>query len=752
MTNGIFSKYTDILFEAKATADEVYNKYYSDIDRKVFNAAIASDPTAKNGGIGKYTKWILNLARHGKWKPGDSYETKSSLERFAKIGGKLEKNDIQQYSSVGELYQAIRDASGVKTRTETKNDAEKVYEDEDWTVIHPLTKEAAILYGKHTKWCTAATGNGYFDNMFDRYNDDGPLYIIISKKHPEKKWQFHVESDSFMNAEDNRIKSLSELSLYGDTEGLFNFITSIDTKLQFFPNRRRQRSKEELAQGKDFKEIFDEVKEGGEGTMKVCMNGKYNYIDVQTKKFISDIWFERAGEFHGGFACVQYKDCDEEECYSPELGDFCDNAEGNLSDDDNSYDVDDDQVVNYINHEGYLLYSDQENDYPGHIIDGNNFDEEINGYARVEMDWEVFNGTENYLSKDGRLMLPPIYRSVKANPDGLIVAEKREERGSSDNLNNYTLIDITGRNILGNPEDEENWFCEVNMIGPGIYAVGHQAMGYDGGEGFKQYRAIYSNGKPLNDLWFSGINKYQEGFCLVKYEDKVNFMDTKGNLLLGGPENIANWVDSARNFKNGIAVIVLPNSTKITFIDTKGRRLTNKVFSGIGSDFINGYCLVRCEDNLYHIIDDKTFEPITPGFERVESPTMRPVAFNNGIIIVNINNKDDYKEDKLGLYNFEKRHFITDCIFEFVTDFKETWDTWFNKSFSGDIHHNKKVFMAEGSFDTEHGYQQFWIDLNGNIYNKSDRQLYKKGLTAQEQNYNEKKIAEGIFSKYFNII
>ena len=743
MTNGLFSKYTDILFEAKATADEVYQKYYSDIDRKVFNAAIASDPTAKAGGIGKYTKWILNLARHGKWKPGDAYETKSSLERFAKIGGKLEKKDIQQYQSVGELYQAIRDASGVKTRTETKNDAEKVYEDNDWIVIHPLTKEAAIMYGKHTKWCTASTGTGYYDNMFDRYNDDGPLYIIISKKHPEKKWQFHIESDSFMNAEDNRIRSLSELTLYGDTKGLFDFIATIDTNLQFFPNRRLQRAKDSLAQGNDIKELFEEVKDAGEGMLRVLMNGRYCYYNPQTKQFISDMWFERACEFHGGFACVQYKDVDNEELYSQDADDFYYNDEGSLSDDDNSYDVNDDQVVNYINHDGYLLFSDQENAYPGHIIDGNNFDEEINGYARVEMDWDVYNGTENYLSKEGNLMLPPIYRSVKATSDGLIIAEKREERGSSDNLNNCTLIDITGRNILGNPEDEENWFSDINLIGPGIYALGKQIMNWDGGEGFKQFRAIYSNGKPLNDLWFSGINKYQEGFCLVMYDHKVNFMDTKGNLLLGGPENIANWADSARNFKNGIAIIVLPNSTKITFIDTKGRRLTNNVFTGIGSDFNNGYCLVRCEDNLYHIIDDKTFEPITPGFNKVDSPSMYPVAFSNHIIFVNINKNEDYKDDKIGLYDYVKRQFITDCIFEFVTDFKEV-------AINGDI--NNKQLMAEGSFDSEHGYQQFWIDLNGNIYNKSDRQLYKKGLTAQEQNYNEKKIAEGIFSKYFNII
>ncbi len=675
---GIFSKYSDILFEAKATSDEVYQKYYSDIDRNVFNAAINSDPTAKAGGIGKYTKWILNLVRNGRWKPGDAYETKSSLERFAKIGGKLPKNDINKYQSVGELYQAIRDASGVKTRTETKNDAEKVYEDEEWTVIHPLTKEAAILYGKHTKWCTAGTGDGYYDNMFDRYNDDGPLYIIISKNYPNKKWQFHVESDSFMDAEDNRIHSLSELSLYGDTEGLFNFITSIDTKLQFFPNRRIQRSKEELTQGKDIKELFDEVKDGGEGLLIVKMNGKYNYYNPQKKQFISELWFDNASEFHGGFGCVEYNDYEEDEWYNSE-GEYYDNVEGSLSDGNISYN--DEHVVNYINHEGYLLYSGQENDNPGHIVNGNNFDEEINGYAKVEMDWDVHNGTENYLSKDGRLMLPPIYQSVGANPDGLIVAKKEEERGSSDNLNNCTLIDITGRNIFGNPEDEENWFCDINLIGENIYSVGHQSIGFDGREGIKVYKAIYSNGKPLNNLWFSAIGYFIEDFCLVRYNGKTNFMDTKGNLLFGSIENIANWPENAKNFKNGIAAIELPSSNKITFIDTKGRRLTNNLFSGIGSDFVNGYCLVKCEDGLCYIINDKNFEPITPGFERVYTPSMRPVAFKNNIIFINANkNRDNYKADKYGLFDYVKGHFITDCIFSFLNDFKEkTFDINSNK-------------------------------------------------------------------------
>ena len=69
-----------LLLEA-LTPDEIYNKYYNTIDRNIFDAAIAADPTSYNqqGNIvkvGGYVKWILKLYQNGSWKPGDSVETK----------------------------------------------------------------------------------------------------------------------------------------------------------------------------------------------------------------------------------------------------------------------------------------------------------------------------------------------------------------------------------------------------------------------------------------------------------------------------------------------------------------------------------------------------------------------------------------------------------------------------------------------------------------------------------------------------
>ena len=77
-----------LLSEAKMSLEDVYNKYYSDIDKNIFLAAVNADPTSKRTddgniiGIGKYVKWILKLVKQGKWKPGDSVETIDFLGLF----------------------------------------------------------------------------------------------------------------------------------------------------------------------------------------------------------------------------------------------------------------------------------------------------------------------------------------------------------------------------------------------------------------------------------------------------------------------------------------------------------------------------------------------------------------------------------------------------------------------------------------------------------------------------------------------
>uniref|UniRef100_A0A6C0JU29 Leucine-rich repeat domain-containing protein n=1 Tax=viral metagenome TaxID=1070528 RepID=A0A6C0JU29_9ZZZZ len=106
-----------------------------------------------------------------------------------------------------------------KRKTELKEteqvhaDTEISFKTDEVTVYHPKTKEASCYYGQGTKWCTASTKSS---NMFDTYNKDGPLYIIVPKdpKKEGEKYQMHVQSQSLMNKKDNAINIFKLLKKY----------------------------------------------------------------------------------------------------------------------------------------------------------------------------------------------------------------------------------------------------------------------------------------------------------------------------------------------------------------------------------------------------------------------------------------------------------------------------------------------------------------------------------------------------------
>ena len=314
------------LTEAALSIDDVYNKYYQSIDRDVFNAAVAADPTSYNQGkvvkVGNFVKWMLKLYSNNSWKPGDSYETKDLLSKFIKYKSKLpiEKRDINRFNSVSELYNLIQtlEGQGVKSQTEIKREgAEVVYEDSEWKIVIPHTEEASCIYGANTKWCTA----GREDNMFDYYNKQGLLYININKQTGDK-YQFHFKSGSFMDAEDEVIFP-KEIGL---SDGALEYYKSI---------------------GKASYILYDYVYNFYEGFAKVELDYKFNFINKQGELlWKGDIWFDYVNHFSEGFATVY--------------------IEG--------------RGFNYINTQGELLWSEYKNfeyAYP--------FSE---GFAKVELDYK----------------------------------------------------------------------------------------------------------------------------------------------------------------------------------------------------------------------------------------------------------------------------------------------------------------------------------------------------------------------------
>lgn len=128
----------------------------------------------------KYVNWVLkrNFDNMGnQMAPFD--EIIPYLERFDKVRKNLTKKDINQYISIGQLYNTIDQYGDTRSeeRTKVKEGTEKIFESNEVLVVKPLTQESSCYYGSGTRWCTAASVN----NRFKQYSRLGVLYYLIFK-------------------------------------------------------------------------------------------------------------------------------------------------------------------------------------------------------------------------------------------------------------------------------------------------------------------------------------------------------------------------------------------------------------------------------------------------------------------------------------------------------------------------------------------------------------------------------------------
>lgn len=141
------------------------------------------------------------------------------LVKFQKLKNKklipVEIRDINKIKTLEEFEDIIdeyddtvitsnkEDEKRIETQFYNTGDAELLYDDNDIKVVSPKTEAASCFFGRNTRWCTAAKN----DNMFNRYHENGPLYIVLLKKE-NKRYQFfwgNNEYDQFMDALDREI-------------------------------------------------------------------------------------------------------------------------------------------------------------------------------------------------------------------------------------------------------------------------------------------------------------------------------------------------------------------------------------------------------------------------------------------------------------------------------------------------------------------------------------------------------------------
>jgi HEAT repeat protein len=178
---------------------------HKDSDAIVDHFATHADPTQNKA----HTQWIVGRYREGEFRQEDHPRIREALSTFdrpavkAALKASKKPTDINQYKSLSDLEDAVEPhkeaISGKQEEKKIKSEgADLIHNDKDLgvTVHHIKTEEASCSYGAGTRWCTA----GEKKNDFHRLNKQGPIHII---QHQGRKYQFHIESNQFMDEKNN---------------------------------------------------------------------------------------------------------------------------------------------------------------------------------------------------------------------------------------------------------------------------------------------------------------------------------------------------------------------------------------------------------------------------------------------------------------------------------------------------------------------------------------------------------------------
>jgi hypothetical protein len=228
--------YIDFILEKHST-DDIYNLYYSDTQKDIYDEIIQADPTSKPNLMGKYGKWLLNLYKSDNLKIEDLYKATDYLELFHKYKHKISEKDINKYSSLPDLFKVIEPYYTPDTQYinedeyKLKGQFKEVFTGKNYRVIIPLTLKASKYFGRNTQWCTTSS------NMFKHYTENqnpneitkDNLYILYTDNKRDKK-QFHFREQQFMNVFDEEI-DLKEF--YKNNPDIYDFFKKYFNPIPF---------------------------------------------------------------------------------------------------------------------------------------------------------------------------------------------------------------------------------------------------------------------------------------------------------------------------------------------------------------------------------------------------------------------------------------------------------------------------------------------------------------------------------------
>jgi len=179
--NGLFHIAFRLLEAAKVDEFIIQNPDFEDEIKELSE----NDPSKK----GKYLEWCVKQLKM-KAKMDDLVPT---ITAFHTEQQRLAKKDINQYKTLKELENAIKDLPESKTKEKTRVKSEgskKLWENETHALFRIETRNACIQYGKGTKWCITMKNHDYWEQY---KGGNTVFYFLIDKRQTEPE----NENDTF---------------------------------------------------------------------------------------------------------------------------------------------------------------------------------------------------------------------------------------------------------------------------------------------------------------------------------------------------------------------------------------------------------------------------------------------------------------------------------------------------------------------------------------------------------------------------
>jgi len=141
------------------------------------------------------------------------YSNYTTLTKFIEMNERklIENSDLTSYKTFQELELQMSLSDLKLVDKEMEKQIEKLFENDEWLVLKPLSYLSSKKYGASTKWCTSSDRE---PDYFYKYVKRGLLIYVINKKTGDKVAGFkNIDSSyeretSFWNITDQRVDSL----------------------------------------------------------------------------------------------------------------------------------------------------------------------------------------------------------------------------------------------------------------------------------------------------------------------------------------------------------------------------------------------------------------------------------------------------------------------------------------------------------------------------------------------------------------